>query len=78
MPPLIVNDDVALVNPKLGEAEEVLPAVFMLMIPADMLKDAGEADVISNLLAKFMVPPSMMKLEVLAPLIALPVPVPTL
>ena len=78
MPPLMVNDDVALVNPKLGEAEDVLPTVFTFMVPADMLKEAGEADVTSNLLAKFIVPPSMMKLEVEAPLIEFPDAVPTL
>ena len=76
-PPLIVNDDVALVNPKLGDADEVFPTVLILIVPDDMLNDA-DAEVTSRRLAKFIVAPSTMKLDVVAPPIAFPAAVPTL
>ena len=76
VPPLIVKTDVALVKPKPAVAD-AFATVVMLIVPADILNDAPE-DVTFNLLAKFIVPPSIIKLEVEAPLIELPVPVPTL
>ena len=78
VPPLIVNNEEALVKPKLGDADEVLPTVLTFITPFDMVKEQGAADVISNRLAKFMVPPSIIKVEVVAPLIELPAAVPTL
>ena len=78
VPPLIVKYEVVLVNPKLGDADEILPTVLTFITPFDMLKEHGIPEVTNNLLAKFIVPPSIIKIEVVAPPIELPAAVPTL
>ena len=78
VPPLIVNKEDALVKPKLGDAEEVLPTVLTFITPLDIVNEQGAAAVTSNRLAKFMVPPSIINVEVVAPPIELPAAVPTL
>ena len=76
VPPLIVKTDVALVKPKLAVAL-ALATVQILIVPADMLNDAPD-EVTFKRLAKFIVPPSMIKLDVVAPPIDWPVETPTL
>ena len=78
VPPLIVKNEVVLVKPKLGDADEVLPTVLTLITPFDIVNEHGAADVTNNLLAIFIVPPSIIKVEVVAPPIAFPIVVPTL
>ena len=78
VPPLIVKNEEVLVNPKPGEDEEALPTVVTFITPLDMVKEQGAPDETNNLPVKFIVPPSIIKTEVVAPPIALPAEVPTL
>ena len=70
VPPLMVNTEVVLVKPNPGEAVVEFPTVVTLMVPALILKEAPE-EAITNLLAMFIVPPSFMKMDVVAPPIIL-------